>query len=118
MAILTNPKWERFCQELLVDDNQTQAYIRAGYAGRGAGQSARRLLAEPAVAARMAELRTDRNGRIAERAELIDLYAHAKRERFLSNAIRVLELLGRTLSFAPSAASAPAPSSRRRPPSS
>src|ERR1700742_3385151 len=104
MAALTNPRWERFCQELLVDDNETQAYIRAGYSGLGADRSAPRLIRRPEVAARVAELRTGRNERIAERASvtqdtvvanLCELYALTKDDKSWLHAIRVVELLGK-----------------------
>ncbi len=38
------PKQRRFVNEYCVDENATQAYIRAGYAQEGAGQSAHKLL--------------------------------------------------------------------------
>lgn len=63
MPALENAKRERFCQELLKDDNATQAYIRAGYSERGAGQSAEKLLKNADVAARVAELRAERTKR-------------------------------------------------------
>lgn len=64
MPALENAKRERFCQELLVDDNATQAYIRAGYSENGASQSAERLLRNAEVAARVVELRAERAGRV------------------------------------------------------
>ena len=56
MAKLDNDRHERFCQEYVVDLNGTQAYIRAGYSERGAEASASKLLANPKVKARIAEL--------------------------------------------------------------
>ena len=38
------PKQRRFVNEYCVDENATQAYIRAGYAQEGAGQAAHKLL--------------------------------------------------------------------------
>lgn len=62
---LKNARHERFAQEYLVDLNATQAYIRAGYAARGnaAEVSANRLLRNPKVAARIAELQAERSER-------------------------------------------------------
>ena len=39
-----NDKQQAFCREYLADFNASAAYIRAGYARKGAGQSAGRLL--------------------------------------------------------------------------
>lgn len=66
MPPLDNARRERFCQELLIDENATQAYIRAGYSEKGAKVSASRLLADANVAARVAELRAG----LGERLEI------------------------------------------------
>lgn len=54
------PKQRRFVNEYCVDENATQAYIRAGYAEEGAGQAAHKLLKsaeiQTAIAERMEEL--------------------------------------------------------------
>lgn len=54
------PKQRRFVNEYCVDENATQAYIRAGYAQEGAGQAAHKLLKnaeiQEAIAERMEEL--------------------------------------------------------------
>lgn len=54
------PKQRRFVNEYCVDENATQAYIRAGYSEQGAGPSAHALLKnskiEEAIAERMAEV--------------------------------------------------------------
>jgi phage terminase small subunit len=47
-------KQQRFCQEFLKDFNQTQAYIRAGYAAKGATAHAARLVANGNVQAYLA----------------------------------------------------------------
>lgn len=49
-----SPRHERFVAEYLKDGNATQAYLRAGYAGRGAQQSASRLLRDPRIEAAIA----------------------------------------------------------------
>lgn len=51
-----NPKQARFCQEYVVDLNGKKAAIRAGYAEGSAHVTASRLLADPKVQARIAEL--------------------------------------------------------------
>ena len=54
------PKQRRFVNEYCVDENATQAAIRAGYSENGAGQSAHKLLKtaeiQEAIAERMEEL--------------------------------------------------------------
>ncbi len=54
------PKQRRFVNEYCVDENATQAYIRAGYSPEGAGPSAHALLKNPkvkdAIAERMEEV--------------------------------------------------------------
>jgi len=106
MPILANPKWERFCQELLADDNQTQAYIRAGYSIQGAARGAYRLIREPEVAARVAELRTKRNRRIAEDAGITqdwiiaglrDLLERAKEKGSLPQERLTIGMLGKQI---------------------
>ena len=44
------PKQRRFVNEYCVDENATQAYIRAGYAEDGAGQAAHKLLKSAEIA--------------------------------------------------------------------
>lgn len=63
MAVLENRKYECFCQEYLVDLNQTQAAIRAGYSPRSAGQTASALMKKPKVRARVDELMAERSRR-------------------------------------------------------
>ncbi|HTR86921.1 MAG TPA: terminase small subunit [Reyranella sp.] len=110
MPTLPNPKWERFCQELLVDDNQTQAYIRAGYPSAGANRSAARLMDRPEVAARMAELRAGRSERIAARVEitqdwvvdsLVKLHAMALEKESMHNIRHTVVLLGKHVGMWP-----------------
>ena len=55
------PKQEQFCQEYIIDLNATQAYIRAGYAKKGAYTNAHRLIVKDHVSSRIAELVTVRN---------------------------------------------------------
>lgn len=66
MPALRNAKHERFCQEYVIDLNATQAYIRAGYSEKGAGQSAERLLRNAEIRARIAELQAG----LAKRLEI------------------------------------------------
>lgn len=52
-----NDRHERFCNEMLVDMNATQAAIRAGYSEKTAGQIGSRLLKDVKIHARIDELR-------------------------------------------------------------
>jgi len=60
------PKQKKFCEELMVDENATQAMIRAGYSAKFAGTNADKLLKNTNVAAYIAQLRAE----IRERSRL------------------------------------------------
>ncbi|NQT73564.1 MAG: terminase small subunit [Chloroflexi bacterium] len=77
---------ERFCQEYIIDNNATQAYIRAGYAVNGATVNASRLLAKDNVQERIQELREAKRKLYSADAEdakikLWDIAENAKAER-------------------------------------
>jgi phage terminase small subunit len=57
MAELKNPKHEKFVQHIVRGLSPTEAYISAGYSRKGAHASAARLLKNPQVCTRLAELR-------------------------------------------------------------
>jgi hypothetical protein len=61
---LREPRHERFCLELLKDDNQTQAAIRAGYKCTGAERQGIRLSGNVRVRARIDFLRSQRSERV------------------------------------------------------
>lgn len=63
MAVLKNKKHERLVQEYLIDLNQTQAAIRAGYSPKSARQQASELFAKPNIASRVKELMAERGKR-------------------------------------------------------
>jgi phage terminase small subunit len=71
---------ERFCLEMLIDDNGAAAARRAGYSARRAKQMANELLAMPAIQARLAELRAERKKRLELEADdvLRELWTMAK----------------------------------------
>lgn len=71
MAKLKNPKHEMFCQEYMIDLNQTQAYIRAGYSPREAESAAARLSANVKVRARINELKAERSVRTGVTADRV-----------------------------------------------
>jgi phage terminase small subunit len=70
-------KQELFCREYLVDLNATQAYIRAGYAAKGARQNAGRLMTNDDVAERLRELMAERSKRVEIEAD--DILRELKR---------------------------------------
>lgn len=68
---MTNPRWERFCHEYMIDLNQKQAYIRCGYSPKNAESGASALCANPKIHARMEELRADRSARTGVNADRV-----------------------------------------------
>ena len=79
MAELDNKRYERFCQEYVVDYNGTQAAIRAGYKEKNARSQASALLTNPNILARVRELQHEQVERLAVTQDyvvlqLIDTY--------------------------------------------
>ena len=66
-----NPRQTRFVEEFLIDLNATQAYIRAGYAKRGAEQNAAILMANHKVKAAIAEGKAARSERTETTADWV-----------------------------------------------
>lgn len=64
-------KRERFCREILIDDNAAAAAKRAGYSTRSAKERAYQLMQTPEVQARIAELRAERAARTAITADYV-----------------------------------------------
>jgi len=64
------PKHDKFCREYVIDNNATQAYIRAGYSSSGAGQSAKKLLSNPKIAARVKFLEDEMVKKLSEKHEV------------------------------------------------
>jgi phage terminase small subunit len=58
-----NPRRERFCHEYLIDLNQTQAAIRAGYSPKTASEQAYDFLKNLQIQARISELKKEREDR-------------------------------------------------------
>ena len=57
------PRQLRFVDELLIDDNATQAAIRAGYSAKTAQEQSARLLALPHIIEAVAKARAERSER-------------------------------------------------------
>lgn len=64
MPKLKNPKHELLVQEYLIDLNQTQAAIRAGYSAKSAAQQASELFTKPNIHTRVEELLAERSRRV------------------------------------------------------
>ncbi len=67
------PKQQRFVEEYPIDLNATQAYIRAGYSGKGAQQSALVLLSNPVIAAALQKEQVARSERTGIEADQVVL---------------------------------------------
>ena len=65
MGALKNKRYERFCQEYVVDYNGTQAAIRTGYKEANARSQASVLLTNPNILSRVRELQREQVERLA-----------------------------------------------------
>jgi len=75
-----SPKRERFCQEYIIDLNETQAAIRSGYSEKTAGQQGARLFKDVNIKARIDQLLAERAKRCEVRQD--DVIAELKRLGF------------------------------------
>lgn len=79
-------KEERFCQEYIVDYNQTKAAIRAGYAEKSAAKTGCKLMKRPEILARIFEIQKEladklmltRERIVLKLMELVDICMAAK----------------------------------------
>ena len=111
MPVLSNPRHERFAQELAKGKTQAEAYVLAGYADNR--HSANALKQKPHISQRVSELLTQRDEiarkateKAADRlsidrewvmAELIEIAQAAKSREDYAPANKALELLGKEL---------------------
>ena len=93
-------KQAKFCQEYMVDLNATQAAVRAGYSAKTANVTGFKLLVNPSIAPRIAEMQAEG----AQRAELSadwvlqELKGNHKQAREndeLGHSNKALELIGK-----------------------
>jgi phage terminase small subunit len=75
-----NPKQEAFCQGVASGLSLTQAYIRAGYAEKGAGQNGERMMKNDEIGKRVDELRAKSEAKLNYKRET---YLETLRERFM-----------------------------------
>lgn len=78
-----NDKQEAFCREYLIDNNATQAAIRAKYSPKTSDQQGHALLKNPKVQKRINELRKEREERVSISADWVLIKA---KESFEFNA--------------------------------
>lgn len=106
MAVLNNPRHERFAQLVVIGKSAAEAYVDAGYAGQAAYTSGPRLLKVSSVRTRVQELQHTITTESASRAavdrefvlrELVDNALAAKRNGQYSASNKALELLGKEL---------------------
>ena len=106
MAVLDNPRHERFAQLVATGRNPAEAYVAAGYAGKTAYTCGPRLLKVCSVRNRVRELQQTMAHVFAGQAavdrqfvlrELRDNALAAKQNRQYSASNRALELLGKEL---------------------
>ena len=103
---LRDGKHERFAQNLASGQSAAEAYRACGYRGKGASQSASRLLRRAEVAARVEELKTDVSRAVVARIavteawvrnELVGIALRSRESGETGEAIRALSLLGKSL---------------------
>lgn len=75
-----NPKQEAFCQAYASGLSLTQAYVKAGYSEKGAGQGGERLLKNVEITKRVDELRAKAVAKMSYKRET---YIETLRERFM-----------------------------------
>ena len=75
-----NPKQEAFCQAYASGLSITQAYVKAGYSEKGAGQGGERLLKNVEIAKRVDELRVKAAAKMSYKRET---YIETLRDRFM-----------------------------------
>lgn len=97
-----NSRQEAFCQEYIIDFNATQASVRAGYARNGAEVTGHRLLSNPKIVKRVAELKGNRAIKTGVTAEWVLLKA---KESFEFNAQEIKDRDGNPQMVNASAAS-------------
>ena len=91
---------EQFCLEFIKDLNAVRAAIRAGYGEQHAKKNAWTIIRNPAVAARISELKADQTKRTKIEADdilrrLVRIAEKTEQEGDYQAAIRSLELLGK-----------------------
>lgn len=94
------PKQEQFCREYLIDNNATQAAIRAGYSEKTANHIVSRLLSDVGIQAKIKELRAEQTKRLEYTADdvikdFVDLKKRSKKANDRVNENRSLENLGK-----------------------
>ena len=84
MAVLTNPKWELFAQQMAKGKTATEAYVLLGYKGND-GTAASRLSTNANIIARVAELQERGARRVEVTVESLIAEAEEARQLALAN---------------------------------
>ena len=96
-------KQDRFCHELIIDDNATQAALRTGYSAKSAGKIGVENRQKPAICARveclLAEARAGKPDKIADAAEVLETLTRILRGEAQEDAV-VVEGMGEGCSAA------------------
>lgn len=99
-GLVMSEREKRFVIEMLIDNNQTQAAIRAGYSARQAKSIGAELMRRPRVKKAMAAARAEQRERTLITADqvLLDIMAigdKALKDKDYAQALRSRELLGK-----------------------
>lgn len=82
---------ERFCYEYMVDQNATQAYIRAGYSPKGAHKLASRLMANDGIREKIEKLKAEKESAlIATSTEVLQTLTRVLRREEMEQEVAVL----------------------------
>ena len=91
-GILKNAKHEHFAQLVSNGENATRAYVLAGYSENGAKQSARRMLTNADLCARIAYLRSIKEAKHAEAVTKVVADAAIDKAWVLNELIEVVKM--------------------------
>lgn len=106
MPALTSPRKEKFCRRYVGSLNAAAAARHAGYAPQSCRTSAYRLLREPAVQARIAELQAEDARQVGDQTETLvgkleSVFRLAVEYHHFSAAVRIVEMQAKLSGIAP-----------------
>lgn len=118
MPTLTASRKEKFCRRYVGSLNAAAAARHAGYAPQSCRTSAYRLLREPAVQARIAELQAEDARQVGDQTETLvgkleSVFRLAVEYHHFSAAVRIVEMQARLAGIAPAGPSGGSTGGRR-----
>ncbi|MBK8907918.1 MAG: terminase small subunit [Rhodospirillales bacterium] len=118
MPDLISQRKEKFCRRYVGSLNAAAAARHAGYAPQSCRTSAYRLLREPAVQARIAELQAEDARQVGDQSETLvgkleSVFRLAVEYHHFSAAVRIVEMQAKLAGIAPSGPSGGNPIGRR-----